>query len=1366
MASEVLVRPRAGVTRAQVAAAFDGEVLAAGNSGWVRVRSRSLGASALMSATSNSNLVSETHPNYILRITDTLPADPEFSNLYGLRNTGQTIKGQAGVAGADISAVKAWDITIGTRSTLVGVVDTGIDYNHPDLVDNVWSAPAPYTITIGSNTYTCPAGSHGFNAYALNCDPLDDNNHGTHVSGTIGARGNNNLGVAGVNWKASLVGIKILNQFGFTSSADAINGLEAAIQMKAQGINIRVLNASWGTAAASPALEQAIAKANANDILFVASAGNAALSNDVFPAYPGSFKQPNIVSVAATDNRDQLAAFSSFGPTTVHLGAPGVNVLSTFIGGAYQTLNGTSMAAPHVTGSVALILSRCALNTAALKQLLLNSVDPLPSLAGLTISGGRLNVYRALQQCGATAAPDFQLSASPSNLSIIPGETATTRIDVQQLFGLTGSVTLSVTGLPAGVTPLILPGTVTGSGSAMLSFAVDPSTVRGTYAVMVNGVDSAGTTNSVRLSLAIFAPEFALSGSSTAQLSSLAPLSLPVSVASIGGFNGVVQLAASGLPAGVTASFTPPTVTGSGFSTMTLTASPQATVGNTTITVQGASGALVRTMTIALSVVAPPDMSVTLSPAVLNLAPGGPGSTDVTIVPLTRFTSGVTLSAAGLPPGFTATFSPSTLPTTSGTSTLSVVAAANATPGSYPVSVQATAGTLVRTATLQLNVVALPVLTVTLPATVDVGATTAVNITLPAPAPVGGLDVTVTTSNAAVGTLNRSTIFIPGGQPSSTRVTLTGASAGLTTVTALANGYGPGSATVRVGAVAPVNGTLTFAPAALTLSPGASQTLNLLLSPPAPAAGLLLSLISNNPLVASVPFVLNVPGNATTLPVPVTALSAGSATINAAAPNYTLTTASITVSNATPVLLLTTTSLATGQAGQPYTQTLAAMGGTPPYGWTISGSLPNGLSLNPATGVLSGTPTVAVSSLPLTFRVADAAGQSAMVTLPLTIQPAPSGSALRLPASLSLTAGQDATLLIELPGPAPSGGVLLTLGSNNPLVASVNVAALFIPAGLSNTTRARVTGLSAGNALITVSADGYAPATTSIQVGGGTGTLTFLPGALSLVAPSSQNVPLTLSPPAPAGGLLITFSSTNASVATAPLTLLAGPNASSVSVPVSVLAAGNASITAAATGYTSASTALTVSGAPPPLSILATPLAAGEVGQFYSQRIAASGGTQPYQWSVVGSLPAGLTLNSQTGVLSGLPALAGSSTILIRVSDAGVPVQSVTLPFSLTINPAKPAGNAVVLPPLVSMSVGTETTLVVSLPSPAPAGGVDLVLTNSSPSIAGLNVIYLFLPAGQTTTTRARLTGLTPGQSTISVSAPGYATANTVVQVN
>lgn len=222
---------------------------------------------------------------------------PHLEVSGGLQNTGQTIQGVAGTPGADISAVSAWSISTGSRANVVAVVDTGIDYNHSDLAANIWSAPSSFTVTVGGTAVTCPAGSHGFNAITNTCDPFDDNQHGTHVSGTIGATGNNSLGVVGVNWIASIMGSKFLDSSGFGSTSNAINAIEFTIQAKnilGTAANVRVLSNSWGCVSCfSQALLDEINRASTNDILFVAAAGNNSSNNDTTPFYPASYTAPN-----------------------------------------------------------------------------------------------------------------------------------------------------------------------------------------------------------------------------------------------------------------------------------------------------------------------------------------------------------------------------------------------------------------------------------------------------------------------------------------------------------------------------------------------------------------------------------------------------------------------------------------------------------------------------------------------------------------------------------------------------------------------------------------------------------------------------------------------------------------------------------------------------------------------------------------------------------------------------------------------------------------------------------------------------------------------------------------------------------------
>ncbi len=328
------------------------------------------------------------------------PNDPSFSQQWGWLNTA--------MPGADVGATNAWAVSTGSTAYVAGVVDTGIDYTHPDLAANVWSAPSQFTVKLSWGTLTCPAGSHGYNAILRSCDPKDDHSHGTHVSGTIGAIGNNGIGVTGMNWSTQIMGLKFLDSTGTGSSSDAIDAMEFALQAKAlfgTAANIRVFSNSWGGDGFSQSLLDEINRAGNADILFVVAAGNSSSNDDTSPTYPASYSAPNLITVAATTSTDTLASFSNYGAATVHLGAPGVNILSTLPNNSYGYYSGTSMATPHVSGAALLILSKCALNTASLKSTILANVDPLPGLSGLTVTGGRLNVNKAIRSCAVVSPP-------------------------------------------------------------------------------------------------------------------------------------------------------------------------------------------------------------------------------------------------------------------------------------------------------------------------------------------------------------------------------------------------------------------------------------------------------------------------------------------------------------------------------------------------------------------------------------------------------------------------------------------------------------------------------------------------------------------------------------------------------------------------------------------------------------------------------------------------------------------------------------------------------------------------------------------------------------------------------------------------
>jgi subtilisin family serine protease len=408
-AGQALVKFREGTSKFTVdavAQSVDAKMnVPVGGAGTLLIASRSKDAGTLVRELSARPEVLYAEPNWVA-YGGLTPNDTRYSELYGLNNTGQIILGQPGIAGAHIDAEGAWDVSTGSRDNVVAVIDSGIDYNHPDLAANVWSAPSDFSVTVGGQTINCPAGSHGYNFINHTCDPLDDLDHGSHVSGTIGAVGNNGQGVAGVNWTANIMAVKWLNSNNSGFISDAINAIEFAILTKQalagiNGANVRVLNNSWFANNFSPSVGDEIVRTDANNMLFVALAGNNGTDNDIIPRTPSGHKVPNIIGVSATDNRDELASFSNYGKTTINLAAPGVNVLSTVRGSAYSYFNGTSMATPHVAGAAALLLSRCLLTTAGLKGIILVNTDSVASLATKNTTGGRLNVNKAIHACAA-----------------------------------------------------------------------------------------------------------------------------------------------------------------------------------------------------------------------------------------------------------------------------------------------------------------------------------------------------------------------------------------------------------------------------------------------------------------------------------------------------------------------------------------------------------------------------------------------------------------------------------------------------------------------------------------------------------------------------------------------------------------------------------------------------------------------------------------------------------------------------------------------------------------------------------------------------------------------------------------------------
>lgn len=327
-------------------------------------------------------------PNYIVHTNDLFPNDPRFSELWGLHNTAQT----GGVADADVDAPEAW--SLGTGGTvLVGVIDTGVDWHHTELAANIYTNPGEIPdndIDDDANGFVDDV--RGWDFYNNDNDPVDDNGHGTHVSGTIAAIGNNGIGVVGVCWSARILPLKFLDEYGYGSTSDAVRAVEYATKMGA-----RLTSNSWGGGGFSTALQSAIQEAGDHGILFIAAAGNSSDDNDIYPHYPSSYDLDNVIAVASTDHRDEMSDFSCFGLISVDLGAPGSDVLSTLPNNRYGVYSGTSMATPHVAGAACLVWAAAPTMThLEIKNALLSTVDPLPSLAGKMVSGGRLNLYTLL----------------------------------------------------------------------------------------------------------------------------------------------------------------------------------------------------------------------------------------------------------------------------------------------------------------------------------------------------------------------------------------------------------------------------------------------------------------------------------------------------------------------------------------------------------------------------------------------------------------------------------------------------------------------------------------------------------------------------------------------------------------------------------------------------------------------------------------------------------------------------------------------------------------------------------------------------------------------------------------------------------
>jgi len=431
-------------------------------------------------------------PDYPVKALAT-PNDPSFGELWGLHNTGQS----GGTAGADIKAVDAWDISTGSHDIIIGIIDTGMDYNHPDLIDNRWVNPG-----------SLPGSTYGYSTLNAEQDPMDSDSHGTHVAGTIGASGNNSTGVVGVNWNVTLLPCQFLGPTG-GSTAGAIECINYFTDLKLNhGVDIKATNNSWGGGGFSETLRAAIQSGGDAGILFIAAAGNDGVDADSTPMYPAAYDLDVIVSVASTDRNDNLSIFTSgasnYGLTSVDLGAPGSAILSTIPGGGYASYSGTSMASPHVAGAAALLWSvNPDITPAEMKTILMDSGDSLPALEGKTVSGKRVNLVNAMVEADPT--PSFKLTLTPRTQQITAGDAAQYTLDIGNIADWMGDVALSVDVQPA-LEGVSLSATTAQPGQTLtLDVVTAAETAWGSYQFTITGTDttSGELVKSVNASLSV-----------------------------------------------------------------------------------------------------------------------------------------------------------------------------------------------------------------------------------------------------------------------------------------------------------------------------------------------------------------------------------------------------------------------------------------------------------------------------------------------------------------------------------------------------------------------------------------------------------------------------------------------------------------------------------------------------------------------------------------------------------------------------------------------------------------------------------------------------------------------------------------------
>jgi subtilisin family serine protease len=447
-------------------------------------------------------------PDFLYHIQLT-PNDPDYGVLWGMHNTGQS----SGTVDADIDAPEAWDMTTGHSSVVIGVVDTGLDYNHPDLINNRWTNPYEIpgnNIDDEGNGYVDDIRGYDWWGNSTSDgpgdnDPVDQNNHGTHVSGTIAGQGNNATGVVGVNWAAQIMALKIGGPGSSVSGADAISAMNYVLDMKNRGVNINVTNHSWGGGGFSAAMNTAIANHAAAGLITVCAAGNNGANNDVSAFYPATYPQPNIISVGNHTRNNARNSGSNYGQTTVHLFAPGTDIRSTIrtAAGSYSNFTGTSMASPHVAGAAALGFNVVGATTggyATVRNAILNNVTSVASMATQCITGGRLDANLMLEslifvQTGSTLTVNGTLSNDTITIAFSGGNISATVGSRTKTYPLAQATTININSGDGNDNIVIDSTGASGTININAGNGTDTITVNGTSGAIVAIKPSAGADN-------------------------------------------------------------------------------------------------------------------------------------------------------------------------------------------------------------------------------------------------------------------------------------------------------------------------------------------------------------------------------------------------------------------------------------------------------------------------------------------------------------------------------------------------------------------------------------------------------------------------------------------------------------------------------------------------------------------------------------------------------------------------------------------------------------------------------------------------------------------------------------------------------